>query len=214
MKKGHGETYLGLFEWTCKCGYGCRCCQHQTWSHKRCDWSWPGEGPLLLSPQVPLEEADCPCWHGDWTHGSGCTYGGSNMLPLPESTRQKATWTPPSRATSAETWFLSPTPTLQTAEGLTGGFSKSDSRVFMEEDVFAVFARSCWEKALRVYRCSECLQKRWRREEREDGESQKERVNTETHSGLVGHLFTVYKDISAWQGAMPNNAIHQSWGSS
>jgi len=40
--------------------------------------------------------------------------------------------------------------------------------------------------------------------------AQKERVNTETRSGLVGHLFTVYKDISAWQGAMPNNGIHQS----
>ncbi len=61
--------------------------------------------------------------------------------------------------------------------------------------------------AAKVYRKDE-------EEEREDGESQKERVNTETHSRLVSHLFTVYKDISAWQGAMPNNGIHQSWASS
>ncbi len=110
--------------------------------------------------------------------------------------------------------FFLPRRHCKQLKALTGGFLKSDSRIFMEEDVFAVFARSCWERVLRVYRCSKGLQKRWRREEREDGESQKERVNTETHSRLVSHLFTVYKDISAWQGAMPNNGIHQSWASS
>lgn len=35
-------------------------------------------------------------------------------------------------------------------------------------------------------------------------------VKTETHSGLDGLLLTVYKDIRAWQGAMPSKSIHQS----
>lgn len=37
-----------------------------------------------------------------------------------------------------------------------------------------------------------------------------ERGRVDAHSGLSGHVFTVYKDIRAWQGATPGAAIHQS----
>ncbi len=190
QKREYGEgTYLGLFEWTCKYGYGCRCCLHQTWSHKRCDWSWPDEGPLLPSPQVPLEEADCPCWHGDWAHGSGCTYGGCNMLPLPGSTRQKATWTPPSRATSAETWFLSPTPTLQTAEGLTGGFLKKWLKNFYGGGCVCCFCpvllRESLEGVQMQQRSTEKMKKRRKRRWREPEGEGEHRDTLETGQSSV-----------------------------
>lgn len=60
-------------------------------------------------------------------------------------------------------------------------------------------------------------QMRWAAEERQIAVAEIERnrgVKIETHSRLDGLLLTVYKDIRAWQGAMPSKAVHQSWGSS
>lgn len=51
------------------------------------------------------------------------------------------------------------------------------------------------------------------------GESERERerprrrCRADAHSGLSGHLLTLYKDIWAWHAATQRAAIHQSCGS-
>lgn len=40
-----------------------------------------------------------------------------------------------------------------------------------------------------------------------------QRGRADAHSGLSGHLFTLYKDVWAWHAATQRAAIHQSCGS-
>lgn len=52
-----------------------------------------------------------------------------------------------------------------------------------------------------------------REREREGERSQEmQRGRADAHSGLSGHLFTLYKDIWAWRAATQRAAIHQSGG--
>lgn len=144
------------------------------------------------------------------------------MLLQLGNTQPKATWTPPTEETSAVAWFRSCNSALSTTgdvflQNVFGNLfdcflTTQGKRSKMQ---LGLVKKESWRRACKYRWRSADEVSSWGEEKSNSRDREIEWGGgwRKRHSGLDGLLLTVYKDIRAWQGAMPNKAIHQSWGS-
>ena len=152
-------------------------------------WARPAAGPR--APGRPPRAGGSPCWRSAPGSGrsAGSSGGAGSRSPPPRGSRPGATWIQRG-AISEWTWCFS-------FFGLSRREERGEEEAEEEEEKPGWMLG--WE-ALHTERERE-------RGSRGDGERQS---GCDAHSGLSGHLFTLYKDIRAWRGATPGAAIHQS----